>query len=62
MPRGLGATSIRTLLNLTPETKVGLRDWAEVLELAVGILQRDASRVICSYKSKGGKTGQRELP
>ena len=49
--RWLDSTSIRMLLDTTPETKVGQRDWAEVLELAVGSLQRDASTV--SYSCQG---------
>jgi len=74
MPRGLSADQIRHLLEVIPNTPVGLRDRAimltltltgrrrqEVLNLKAGdiFLEDPVSYV---YKGKGGKTGRRELP
>jgi len=74
-PRGLTADDIKTLLATIPETPVGLRDRAiilaltltgrrrtEVMNLKVGDLSREGDVVHYSYRGKGGKRGNRELP
>jgi integrase/recombinase XerC len=73
-PRGLSGEQIRGLLNVIPQTSVGLRDRAiiltlvltgrrraEVLGLRAGDISLEAS-AFYSYRGKGGKTGKRELP
>ncbi|MCI0441183.1 MAG: tyrosine-type recombinase/integrase, partial [Chloroflexi bacterium] len=73
-PRGLSGEQIRKLLNVIPDTPVGLRDGAiiltlvftgrrrsEVLNLKAGNLEV-GDRVFYSYRGKGGKRGRRELP
>ena len=72
--RGLSADEIRRLLNVIPDSTVGLRDRAiittlvltgrrrsEVINLMVGDLQIDGDTVFYTYKGKGGKRGRREL-
>ncbi len=74
-PRGLSADEIRRLLDVIPDTKVGLRDTAiiltlvftgrrraEVLGLTAGNITREGNIVYYNYRGKGGKTGRRELP
>ena len=72
--RGLSAEQIRMLLQVIPDTAVGLRDKAIVLTLT--FTGRRRAEVIClqagdvelgepayySYRGKGGKRGRRELP
>jgi len=73
-PRGLSADRIRRLLEVLPETPLGLRDRAivltltltgrrraEVIGLRVGDISQEGS-AFYSYRGKGGKTGKRELP
>jgi site-specific recombinase XerD len=73
--RGLSAEQIRRLLACIPGSPVGMRDRAiiltlvltgrrrtEVLALKAGDIHEDAGRIVYSYRGKGGKTGQRELP
>jgi site-specific recombinase XerD len=73
-PRGLSAEQIRRLLDVIPDTPVGLRDRAiiltlvltgrrraEVLGLKPGDIRQEGS-AFYSYRGKGGKTGKRELP
>jgi len=74
-PRGLTAADIKKLLEVIPDTPVGLRDRAivltltltgrrrsEVLNLKVGDLSWEEDTVYYSYRGKGGKQGKRELP
>jgi site-specific recombinase XerD len=74
-PRGLSAEQIRRLLDVLPDTPVGLRDRAivltlvftgrrraEVFALKAGDLALEGSRVFYAYRGKGGKVGRRELP
>jgi site-specific recombinase XerC len=74
-PRGLTADDIRKLLAVIPATPTGLRDRAliltftftgrrraEIIGLTAGSLVRDGETVYYEYRSKGGKTGKRELP
>ena len=74
-PKGLSADQIRRLLDVIPETPVGLRDRAiiltltltgrrraEVLNLTSGDLSFEDGRCWYSYRGKGGKRGKRELP
>jgi integrase/recombinase XerC len=73
--RGLSAEQVRRLLVFIPESSVGLRDRAiiltlvltgrrraEVLALKAGDIQQEDERIVYSYRGKGGKAGQRELP
>ncbi len=72
--RGLSAEQIRRLLDIIPETPVGLRDRAiiltlvltgrrraEVLGMKAGSISFEGG-VFYTYRGKGGKTGKRELP
>jgi integrase/recombinase XerD len=74
-PRGLAATDIQKLLSVIPATPVGVRDRAiiltltltgrrrsEVLGLKAGNLHREGNTVYYTYRGKGGKQGNRELP
>jgi integrase/recombinase XerC len=73
--RGLSAEQVRRLLTAIPDTRVGLRDRAiilmlvltgrrrtEVLTMSAGDIHAEAERTVYSYRGKGGKAGQRELP
>jgi len=73
--RGLGASDLKRLLAIVPETPVGMRDRAiiltlvltgrrraEVLALKAGDIVEGDGRVTYAYRGKGGKTGRRELP
>jgi len=73
-PKGLSAEQIRTLLEVIPNTPVGLRDKAiiltltltgrrrtEVINLTAGDLEV-GEPVFYRYRGKGGKRGRRELP
>ena len=75
VPRGLSGEQIHRLLDVVPNTPVGLRDRAiiltltftgrrraEVLGLTAGSLSFEGGTVFYSYRGKGGKTGKRELP
>src|SRR5688572_21607490 len=75
VPRGLNGEQIHRLLQVLPNTPVGLRDRAiiltltftgrrraEVLGLTAGSLSFEGTTVFYSYRGKGGKTGKRELP
>jgi site-specific recombinase XerD len=74
-PRGLSGEQIRRLLDVIPDTAVGLRDRAiiltltftgrrraEVLGMTAGSISVEGSTVFYTYRGKGGKTGKRELP
>jgi integrase/recombinase XerC len=74
-PRGLSGEQIRRLLDVIPNTPVGLRDQAiiltfiftgrrraEVLGMTAGSISFEGGTVFYSYRGKGGKTGKRELP
>ena len=74
-PRGLTAVDIKKLLDVIPDTSVGLRDRAiiltltltgrrrsEVLNLKAGDLNQEGEAVYYRYRGKGGKHGKRELP
>jgi site-specific recombinase XerD len=74
-PRGLSGQQIRRLLDVIPDTPVGLRDRAivltltftgrrrsEVLNMTAGSISFEGGTVFYSYRGKGGKTGKRELP
>ena len=74
LPRGLGAEQIRQLLNIIPDTPVGMRDKAiiltlvltgrrrtEVISLKAGDIEVGET-VYYTYRGKGGKRGRRELP
>ena len=74
-PRGLTAGDIKKLLDVIPDTPVGLRDRAiiltltltgrrrtEVLNLKARDLIQDGDAVFYGYRGKGGKQGKRELP
>jgi site-specific recombinase XerD len=73
-PRGLSADQIRRLLDVIPNTPVGMRDRAiiltllltgrrraEILGLKVGDITQEGN-AFYSYRGKGGKSGKRELP
>jgi integrase/recombinase XerC len=75
VPRGLTADDVRRLLDVVPNTPVGLRDRAiiltlvftgrrraEVFGLKAGDLSAENGRTFYAYRGKGGKTGRRELP
>jgi len=71
--RGLTAADIKTLLEVIPDSPVGLRDRAIILTLtgrrrsevlnltAKDLIQEDEGIYYC-YRGKGGKHGKRELP
>jgi site-specific recombinase XerD len=74
-PRGLSGNQIHELLNMTPDSPIGLRDRAiiltlvltgrrraEVINMKAGNLSIDGDRTYYTYRGKGGKTGRRELP
>jgi site-specific recombinase XerC len=74
-PRGLAADDIRRVLDVVPDTPVGLRDRAivltltltgrrraEVLNMKAGDLYLEDGKIWYRYRGKGGKTGKRELP
>ncbi len=74
-PKGLAGDDIKRLLDVIPETPVGLRDRAivltltltgrrrqEALNMTVGDLSHEDGRTWYRYRGKGGKTGKRELP
>jgi site-specific recombinase XerD len=74
-PRGLSGEQIHQLLDVIPETPVGLRDRAiiltltftgrrraEVLGMTASSFSFEGETVFYSYRGKGGKTGKRELP
>jgi site-specific recombinase XerD len=74
-PRGLSGEQIRRLLDVIPDTPVGLRDRAiiltltftgrrraEVLGMTAGSISFEGGTVFYSYRGKGGKTGKRVLP
>jgi site-specific recombinase XerD len=73
-PRGLAADQIKKLLDVIPDTPVGLRDRAiiltltltgrrrsEVINLKAGDMELGDVVYYC-YRGKGGKRGRRELP
>jgi integrase len=75
VPRGLTANDVRRLLDVVPNTPVGLRDRAiiltlvftgrrraEVFALKAGDLSVENGRTFYAYRGKGGKRGRRELP
>ena len=75
VPRGLSGEQIRRLLDVLPDTPVGLRDRAiiltltftgrrraEVLGMTAGSITVEGATVFYSYRGKGGKIGKRELP
>ena len=74
-PKGLTAADIKKLLEVIPDSSVGIRDRAviltltltgrrrtEVLSLKAGDLTQEGDAVYYSYRGKGGKHGKRELP
>ena len=74
-PKGLSAEEIRRLLAAIPETKVGVRDRAiiltlaltgrrrtEVIDLKREDISQDGEKVYYTYRGKGGRQGKRELP
>jgi site-specific recombinase XerD len=74
-PRGLSGDQVRRLLAVVPDTKIGRRDRAilltlaltgrrrsEVLQLTAGDITLDESTPFYTYRGKGGKRGRRELP
>lgn len=74
-PRGLSGDQVHQLLEVIPESPVGLRDQAiiltlvltgrrraEVLGMKAGDLTNEGGRTYYSYRGKGGKQGRRELP
>lgn len=74
-PKGLSADQVRKLMEVVPESPVGLRDRAfiltlvltgrrraEVLGMKAGDLSIEGERTYYTYRGKGGKRGRRELP
>ena len=74
-PRGLSGDQVHQLLEVVPDSPVGLRDRAiiltlvltgrrraEVLNMKAGNLIIDGDRAYYTYRGKGGKQGHRELP
>ncbi len=74
-PRGLCGEQVRKLLEVVPNSSLGLRDRAiiltlvltgrrraEVIEMKAGNLILDGERVYYTYRGKGGKQGHRKLP
>jgi site-specific recombinase XerD len=74
-PRGLSGDQVHQLLQVVPDSPVGLRDRAiimtlvltsrrraEVLGMKVGDLAAEGDCTYYTYRGKGGKRGRRELP
>jgi len=74
-PRGLSGYQLHQLLEVVPDSPLGLRDRAiiltlvltgrrraEVIGMKAGNLIFDGDRVYYTYRGKGGKQGHRELP
>jgi integrase/recombinase XerC len=73
--RGLGASEVRRLLAVVPDTVAGRRDRAllltfiltgrrraEVIGLTAGDISLEGETAFYCYRGKGGKRGRRELP
>ena len=74
-PRGLSGDQVHQLLEVVPDSPLGLRDRAiiltlvltgrrraEVIGMKAGNLILDGDRAYYTYRGKGGKQGHRELP
>ncbi len=74
-PRGLSGDQVHQLLEVVPDSPIGLRDRAiiltlvltgrrraEVISMKAGNLILDGDRAYYTYRGKGGKQGHRELP
>ncbi len=74
-PRGLSGDQVHKLLEVVPDSPIGLRDRAiiltlvltgrrraEVLNMKAGNLIIDGDSAYYTYRGKGGKQGYRELP
>ena len=74
-PRGLSGDQVHQLLQVVPDSPLGLRDRAiiltlvltgrrraEVIGMKAGNLILDGDRAYYTYRGKGGKQGHRELP
>ncbi len=74
-PRGLSGDQVHQLLEVVPDSPIGLRDRAiiltlvltgrrraEVIGMKAGNLILDGDRAYYTYRGKGGKQGHRELP
>ncbi len=74
-PRGLSGVQVHKLLEVVPDSPLGLRDRAiiltlvltgrrraEVIGMKAGNLILDGDRAYYTYRGKGGKQGHRELP
>jgi len=74
-PRGLSSDQVHRLLEVVPDSPVGVRDRAiiltlvltgrrraEVLGMKAGDLSVEGERTYYAYRGKGGKRGRRELP
>jgi site-specific recombinase XerD len=74
-PRGLSGDQVRQLLEVVPDSPLGLRDRAiiltlvltgrrraEVINMRVSNLILNGDRAYYTYRGKGGKQGHRELP
>jgi len=74
-PRGLSGDQVHQLLDVVPDSPLGLRDRAIILTLVLTGRRRaeligmkacnlilDSERAFYTYRGKGGKQGHRELP
>jgi site-specific recombinase XerD len=74
-PRGLSGDQVHSLLEVVPDSLLGLRDRAiiltlvltgrrraEVIGMKAGNLILDGDGAFYTYRGKGGKQGHRELP
>ena len=74
-PRGLSGDQVHHLMDIIPDSPVGLRDRAiimtlvltgrrraEILDMKAGNLIVEGDKTYYTYRGKGGKKGRRELP